>query len=128
MSPRHPTRELAILLVDVARLLRTCADQRAGTIGMTRAQWAVLVRLERAALNPAKDQERMRQLAPYLEGLKRLETGTATTKEARGAITDFRWMVEEFKVSLFAQELGTSIPVSPRRLDEQLARARMLLG
>ena len=31
----------------------------------------------------------------------------------------FRWMVEEFKVSLFAQELGTAYPVSPKRLDEQ---------
>jgi MarR family transcriptional regulator for hemolysin len=41
-------QEIAILLSDVARLLRTCADQRAGSIGMTRAQWAVLVRLERA--------------------------------------------------------------------------------
>jgi hypothetical protein len=29
-------------------------------------------------------------------------------------------MVEEFKVSLFAQEVGTAIPVSPKRLDQQL--------
>jgi hypothetical protein len=31
-------------------------------------------------------------------------------------------------VSLFAQELGTSVPVSPKRLDEQLARVRALLN
>jgi MarR family transcriptional regulator for hemolysin len=36
------------MINDVARLLRTCADQRAASIGMTRAQWAVLVRIERA--------------------------------------------------------------------------------
>jgi len=30
--------------------------------------------------------------------------------------------VEEFKVSLFAQELGTAVPVSPPRLDQQLQR------
>jgi MarR family transcriptional regulator for hemolysin len=47
MPARSPKREMAFLLSDVARLLRTCADQRAATIGMTRAQWAVLVRLER---------------------------------------------------------------------------------
>lgn len=47
MPTRSPRREMAFLLSDVARLLRTCADQRAATIGMTRAQWAVLVRLER---------------------------------------------------------------------------------
>jgi ATP-dependent helicase HrpA len=31
-------------------------------------------------------------------------------------------MIEEFKVSLFAQELGTAVPVSPKRLDQQLQR------
>jgi len=41
-------REIAFLIIDVARLLRTFADQRAASFGMTRAQWAVLVRLERA--------------------------------------------------------------------------------
>jgi ATP-dependent RNA helicase HrpA len=30
-----------------------------------------------------------------------------------------RWMLEEYRVSLFAQKLGTSIPVSPKRLDQQ---------
>ena len=29
-------------------------------------------------------------------------------------------MIEEFKVSLFAQEIGTAAPVSPKRLDQQL--------
>lgn len=48
MRPRNPRREFAFLLNDVARLLRTYADQRARQFGMTRAQWAVLVRLELA--------------------------------------------------------------------------------
>ena len=46
MRPRHPRREFAFVLNDVARLLRTHADQRARQFGMTRAQWAVLSRLE----------------------------------------------------------------------------------
>jgi MarR family transcriptional regulator for hemolysin len=46
-SKPPPEREFAFLLNDVARLLRTCADQRAGAFGMSRAQWAVLARLER---------------------------------------------------------------------------------
>jgi len=33
-------------------------------------------------------------------------------------------MVEEFKVSLFAQEVGTAMPVSPKRLDQQLEIVR----
>src|SRR6478736_360237 len=40
-------RDLAFLLSDTARLLRTCADQEARRFGMTRAQWAVLFRLQR---------------------------------------------------------------------------------
>ncbi len=47
MRQRSRSRELLSLISDVARLLRTCADQRARQQGMTRAQWAVLLRLER---------------------------------------------------------------------------------
>jgi len=46
MRPRNPRREFAFALNDVARMLRTYADQRARQLGMTRAQWAVLARLE----------------------------------------------------------------------------------
>ena len=46
MRPLNPRREFAFLINDVARLLRTYADQRARQFGMTRAQWAVLARLE----------------------------------------------------------------------------------
>jgi MarR family transcriptional regulator for hemolysin len=41
-------REIAFNINDVARLLKTCADQRARDLGMTRAQWAVLARVERS--------------------------------------------------------------------------------
>jgi ATP-dependent helicase HrpA len=34
----------------------------------------------------------------------------------------YRWMLEEYRVSLFAQELGTSLPVSAKRLDRQWAK------
>jgi MarR family transcriptional regulator for hemolysin len=40
-------RELAFSINDVARLLRTYADQKAAAFGMTRAKWAVLARLDR---------------------------------------------------------------------------------
>src|SRR3977135_2331475 len=48
MRPRNPRREFAFVLNDVARLLRTYADQRARRLGITRAQWAVMARLEYA--------------------------------------------------------------------------------
>ena len=48
MTPFTRARELAFTLHDVARMLRTYADQRAREVHMTRAQWAVLVKLQRA--------------------------------------------------------------------------------
>ena len=41
-------REIAFNIMDVARMLRTYADQRARQFGISRAQWAVLVRLDRS--------------------------------------------------------------------------------
>jgi len=37
----------------------------------------------------------------------------------------YRWMLEEFRVSFFAQQLGTAVPVSVKRLDRQWARTRV---
>ena len=87
---------------------------------------ALATRMERARLNPVKDRERVQQLAPYLAALKKFEANAPKTTEARQRLEEFRWMVEEFKVSLFAQELGTAVPVSPKRLDEQ--RQRLTAG
>ncbi len=48
MLPRSLNREFAFTLNDVARLLRTYADHKAAQFGITRAQWVVLVRLDRS--------------------------------------------------------------------------------
>ena len=48
MARPSPNREFAFILNDVARLLRTYADYKAAQFGITRAQWAVLVRLDRS--------------------------------------------------------------------------------
>jgi ATP-dependent helicase HrpA len=70
---------------------------------------AVQIRAERAVVNPAKDQEKSRQLTPFGDWETRVP---ADKKEA------FRWLLEEFRVSLFAQELGTAQPASAQRLRE----------
>ncbi len=68
---------------------------------------AVAVRAERAAVSPAKDAEKARLLAPFADW----ETHVAP--ENREA---FRTLLEEYRVSVFAQELGTAQPVSAQRL------------
>lgn len=47
MTPQPVKREIAFTIMDVARLLKTYADQRARQFGISRAQWAVLIRIER---------------------------------------------------------------------------------
>jgi len=47
MTPQPIKREIAFTIMDVARMLKTYADQRARQFGISRAQWAVLIRIER---------------------------------------------------------------------------------
>jgi ATP-dependent helicase HrpA len=68
---------------------------------------AVQIRAERASVSPAKDAERVRQLTPFAEWEKRVPEQNRER---------FRWLLEEFRVSLFAQELGTAEPASAQRL------------
>jgi ATP-dependent helicase HrpA len=82
---------------------------------------ALALRMERAKLNPAKDRERAQLLAPYLAKLKALAALPPNSAADRQRLEEFRWMVEEYKVSVFAQEVGTAHPISPKRLDEHLA-------
>lgn len=50
------------------------------------------------------------------------------SKNLAPALTTYRWMLEEWRVLLFAQELGTSIPVSDKRLDRQLKKVERNLN
>jgi len=89
---------------------------------------ALRVRAERAALNPVKDREKARRVQPYLEALEALRGARPPDRQTQQALEDFCWGLEEFKVSCFAQELGTAQPVSPHRLDQQLEGLRSLLA
>ena len=85
---------------------------------------AIAIRADKAAVNPLKDKERERLLAPYVAALNHLSKIQNPSRELRKQTQEFRWMIEEFKVSVFAQELGTATPVSAKRLDRQLECAR----
>jgi ATP-dependent helicase HrpA len=75
---------------------------------------ALAIRSERASLQPARDQERVRLIAPWVEAAPRVPEEHRET---------YRWMLEEYRVSVFAQELGTRVPVSPKRLEKLLGGA-----
>ena len=83
---------------------------------------ALEIRAERGAYNPDKDREKEALVAPLkavlIRNLPHITSGASPEK--RRAFEEFFWMVEEYKVSVFAQELKTSIPVSAKRLDEKM--------
>jgi ATP-dependent helicase HrpA len=83
---------------------------------------ALRIRAERAALNPVKDAERQRRVEPYVKQVQARLAAAAPGSDQHARAEAFRWLVEEFKVSCFAQELGTAVPVSEKRLDAYLSR------
>lgn len=79
---------------------------------------AVAVRAERGRLDMEKDRKRSAAVRPFEETYQELAAGLgpAASSEKQRAVADFFWAVEEFKVSLFAQELKTPYPVSGKKL------------
>ncbi len=89
---------------------------------------ALRVRAERGAQDPAKDRKKSAAAAPFVERLRSLrqELGAEAGTEKRKAVLRFRWMVEEYKVSLYAPELKTAGPISAQRLTAQLREIESL--
>jgi ATP-dependent helicase HrpA len=83
----------------------------------------VSVRMERAKNSPAADRERMERFAPCWQRYVDAATGKAKGRFDPDRLADYRWLLEEYRVSLFAQELRTPAPVSPKRLDAKWAEA-----
>ena len=79
------------------------------------------VRVERAAVDSEKDRFKSAQFEQVEETLQNLLQAVSadTSDEKRAALEAYFWMVEEYHVSLFAQELGTAIPVSRKRLEKK---------
>ena len=84
---------------------------------------ALATRLERVTAQPAKD-------AGHIETLQTLQDplAVALQKDPEALLNNpdlrqYRWMIEELRVSFFAQSLGTCLPVSAKRIAEQWERA-----
>jgi ATP-dependent helicase HrpA len=72
---------------------------------------AAALRLDKLRADPARDTQRMAELAPLEVAWKRERKSSAETEQ-------FGWLLEELRVSLFAQELKTPVPVSAKRLSK----------
>ena len=74
---------------------------------------AIGSRLDKLASHPARDKQWMQEVRPhwqrYLNNIN---------KHSSTEFKDYRWMIEEFRISLFAQGIKTSSPISAKRLDK----------
>jgi ATP-dependent helicase HrpA len=124
-----------------ARLEHTTVPALAAALADARAQFAALIypgfvsetglprlphlvrylraisrRLEVAAENPGRDAERMAAVHRVTDAYERAIEQLAADRRSAAGVQAVRWMIEEFRVSLFAQMLGTSGPVSEKRI------------
>ena len=73
----------------------------------------ILYRLEKLGLSSQQDLERIKKIEAWWERYSSIEI-TANEK-----VRNFRWLLEEYRISLFAQSLGTKVPVSEKRLEKE---------
>ncbi len=81
---------------------------------------AVTLRLDKLRADPARDATRLAELRPQEQRYWRLVAERKGAADAR--MQELRWLLEELRVSFFAQELRTPQPVSVKRLDKTWAQ------
>ncbi len=77
---------------------------------------ALEIRMERAEHSPAKDSRKALQIAPFANRLNSFASQSDRSAECQRCLAEYSEMLEEFRVSVFAPELGTACPVSEKRL------------
>jgi ATP-dependent helicase HrpA len=89
---------------------------------MVRYIQVISIRVQRWLINPEKDNAKAKLLKIFTDKLDGMLEGLTpeTSGEKRTAIEEFFWLIEEFKVSLFAQELKTVVSVSEKRLSQKI--------
>ncbi len=77
---------------------------------------AITLRLDKWRADPARDTARLAEIKPQDQRYWRLVAERKGATDAR--MQEYRWLLEELRVSFFAQELRTPQPVSVKRLDK----------
>jgi ATP-dependent helicase HrpA len=85
---------------------------------------AMSVRLDKLRDGQGRDTALAAQVQPYWERYRTLPADAREHAPATSAVVRFRWMIEELRVSLFAQALGTRERISPQRLEKQWEQVR----
>ncbi|MBU9767304.1 ATP-dependent RNA helicase HrpA [Mycobacterium sp. TNTM28] len=83
---------------------------------LTRYVTAIARRLERLAQAPAADRERMARVHAVEDDYDDLVAALSPARAENPKVRDIAWQIEELRVSLWAQQLGTPRPVSEQRI------------
>ena len=89
---------------------------------------AMAVRRDRYLNDPQKDLNRAEQLNAYKKQYLVWSSDTGFPKNANLLLQQLRWMLEELQVSLFAQELGTTMSISPKKVEDQIGKIKRLVN
>jgi len=81
---------------------------------------SIVLRLDKLRADPARDAAKLAELRPLEQRYTRRVAELKGAHDVR--LDEFRWMLEELRVSLFAQELRTPQPVSAKRLEKVWAQ------
>ena len=81
---------------------------------------AVLHRLDKAPLDLARDSQRLTEVLDAEAGYAALLASLRPSQRGAAQVTDIAWMIEELRVSLFAQSLGTAYPISVKRIEKAI--------
>jgi ATP-dependent helicase HrpA len=89
----------------------------------------ITIRAQRAADNPVKEEKKILQLAKYNRYLENLLSSLSqkSTLEKSQLIEEFFWLLEEYKISLFAPEIKTAVKISAKRLDKFVSRLSTMI-
>jgi ATP-dependent helicase HrpA len=92
-------------------------------VHMVRYIRAIGIRIQKWLINPEKDMAKRTILKGFTDKLEKMLEGLTpeASREKRTAVEEFFWLIEEFKLSLFAQELKTVVPVSEKRLSHKIS-------
>ena len=75
---------------------------------------AMALRIEKLKADASRDARLSAEIAPLLQNYQRAIAQRGGVADAR--LSEYRWLLEELRVSLFAQELRTPMPISVKRL------------
>jgi ATP-dependent helicase HrpA len=136
LETQHPSGPLAGFLSGLRQALEGLVPANfialydtARLNSLVRYLQALTIRAQRGVIDLPKDQARTTQLSPFVERFNAIVAGldAHASSAKRRAVEELLWMIEEYKISVYAQEVGTAFPVSAKRLRKQIEAIELMI-